>query len=262
MAPVDPPDTRLLVDIPFGILVPLGDPSLQVRALLASAGAKTGQDVIDLGCTGLVGAGTSIQDAIFVRENMAGAGFGLTCYVGPDRYCLVHETIGGLQTDKKQEPRHVEHLGKVSRELTPEERAHVGIVESARRVKAREGINKREDAREILNEGLPLEGVEGLAAEMSRDRGFVPDKPFTCPEHDKLLWRCRFCVAAEIAKGELIPSFLFAPATDGNKVEADNFSVIDPNDIEKRVEEMDANGLDAAAVFVKAAVWRRKLARE
>jgi len=255
MAPVDPPDTRLLEEIHFAWS--RGDEvAARVRGILMKAGAHTGQDVIDLGCTGLVGTGTTIEDAIFVRENMGGAGFGLTCYVGPDRYCLVHETIGGLQTDKKQEPRHVEHLEKVSRELTSEERQHVGIVESARRVKAREGINKRESAREALNnEGLPLEGVEELAAEMSRDRGFVPDKPFTCPEHDKLLWRCRFCVAAEIAKGDLIPAFLFAQ--EGNLVVE-----IDPNDIEKRVEEMNASGLDAASVFVKVAVWRRKLVRD
>jgi hypothetical protein len=273
MAPVDPPDTRLLEEIPFASDVRDVEARklvvARVLGILKAAGAETGQDVIDLGCTGLGGVEAGINDAIFVRENMAGAGFGLTCYVGPDRYCLVHETIGGLQTDKRQEPRHVGYLAQVSRELTEAERQHVGIVESARRVKAREGINKRETAREILNEGpqgLPLEGADELAEEMRRHGSthgsFIPDEPFTCPEHDKLLWRCRFCVAAEIVKGELIPSFLFAPATEGNSVEADNFSTIEPNDIESRVAEMDGKGLDAAAVFVKVAVWRRKLARD
>ena len=32
--------------------------------------------------------------AVRVRENMGGSGCGLPCYVPPDRFCMVHNTIG------------------------------------------------------------------------------------------------------------------------------------------------------------------------
>lgn len=125
-----------------------------VRGYLAAAGVKIAEDIADLGCTGLYAArlkyhqaqladevgdaeAAAQEDTRFVRANMDGAAIGLTCFVDMDRYCLIHDTIGGLQ--KGQAQRHAEHVEAISRELTDKERGHVAYVESAMRTRGRGG---------------------------------------------------------------------------------------------------------------------------
>lgn len=107
-----------------------------VRELLRLCGVKTGQDIVDLGCTGLMKAGMVacasdvIKIAQFIRDHMTGAGIGLPCYIPPTRFCLIHEIVGGLQD--KQLARHPVMQPFCSRKLTKEERKHATAVNALR----------------------------------------------------------------------------------------------------------------------------------
>ncbi len=118
-----------------GIMVP----EIQTDATLAEwmhgvfvqCQLATAQDIIDEGCTGLGARGMSVEEITKFRLGLAGSGVGLPCYVGPDRFCLAHNVIGGLQ--EGQEQRHAGAVNAISRELTVPERAHIAVMETARR---------------------------------------------------------------------------------------------------------------------------------
>jgi hypothetical protein len=198
----------------------------KVRATLRAAGCETDDDIVARGCLGLVvalGARTLMpwhQLAMVraVRENMSGSGCGLPCYVPPTRFCLVHNTIGGLQQGQAQ--RYPDAISLCSRELTSEEALHAAAVSAAiaqeglREAKARFGLEP------IARFGLePVEGGMGDArlvepegrfkcstgplgeAGPSCDPGQSSNKNFTCPEHATPQFTCRFCLATMIAYG-------------------------------------------------------------
>lgn len=197
---------RSLNEIPF--MSPIAD---QVRNILGTAGCKTDNDIVNLGCTGLVyklahnSALTISSNALAmaerVRSNMDGSGCGLPCYVPPTLFCRVHNTIGGLQVGQVQH--NPEGVPLCSRELNAEESLHVKAVqaginqEGVKEAKARFGLEEVE-----VQEGVMVEPPK-LPVDPPTDRDFV--RQFLCPEHKEVNWKCRYCLAAAIINGPLEP---------------------------------------------------------
>lgn len=251
------PDTRQIAEVTFAE----GDPNkaAAVRGVLGRIPVVTAEDLHGLGCTGLTLHGITVEEAKFVRENMGGAGFGLTCYVNLNRYCLVHETIGGLQDG--QVPRHVEAYPHMSRELTTKERFHVDLIESVRREK------DRSKALDMLMGKVMPEAVKTVRENFAEFENETPSTwvetpPWQCSEHGKTLWSCRFCVASEIVKGALVPKFLMGHAEEGTTVLIEDIDQVEPADIDERIGKLDAAGASATGLYVQVARWVRKLARD
>lgn len=107
-----------------------------VRATLRACGVEKAGDINTLGCTGAAKAKLTIEAIANLRLDLAGSGFGLPCFVPPSRYCLAHNTIGGLQDGQKAH--HEEMVESISRELTPEEKGHMVLTEAARHARGDE----------------------------------------------------------------------------------------------------------------------------
>ena len=244
-----------------------------VRELLRTLGVKTAHDIELLGCTGAKAQGLSIEQIAALRLSLAGGGTGLPCFVGIDRFCLGHNTIGGLQVE--QEQRHPEFVEAVSRELTKEERGRIELIEAARRKRGKtlddrimsttDILAGRElpDGFEAQDRVLPEAVHEGI--EQAR-RGEVSPVPlhvlqdWECPEHKKTNWACRYCVAQAIVEGPLVPVYAVLEADSGGESGKDN-SALSPEEMHTVLEKANAKGLDFAAVYVKAATFERRLAR-
>jgi hypothetical protein len=252
------------------------------RAALARCGAKIAQDVIELGCTGIAKHGANAEQIKRLRAGLAGSGLGLPCYVGPDRYCLAHETIGGLQEGQRQ--RHPEHVAAISRELAANERAHVAVIEAARRqggkgaaVEALTGRRTSEDfLQEVGRELAPPETEIDLTppapapapASVAAPAAATPtavrpagEAAFVCPDHDTTQWHCRYCIAEEIVRGALSPAFLLGHAEADTAVAMDDMLEAKGDEIEARIQKFDEGGANGAVLYVKVARWVRKLAR-
>lgn len=173
----------------------------KVRSILGSAGVEVVQDIIELGCTGLLHelgpAESALERARFVRANMGGSGIGLPCYVPSTRFCWVHNTIGGLQAG--QRGLHPEGVALCSRELTPEERDHMAVMGA---FVEQEGL-KRAQEMGLGIEAEDEEMVKVTVDEPAQDTGtkshLGPD--FICPEHKERVWKCRYCLAAAVIHG-------------------------------------------------------------
>jgi hypothetical protein len=256
-----------------------------VLAALGRCGATVAQDIIDLGCTGIAKHGATSLDIRKLRGGLAGSGVGLPCYVGPDRYCLAHETIGGLQDGQAQ--RYPEQVAAISRELAANERAHVAVIEAARRQRggkgaAAEALTGRRTGEDFLQEvGRELTPAE---AEVDLTPGAVPatsaavptpvpasavpvvhapgELAFACPDHDATRWDCRYCVAEEIVKGSFQPQFLLGHADTGTTVLVADLTDVDADAVEERVAKFNEAGVNGAVLYVKVARWIRKLARD
>lgn len=243
----------------------------EIRGLLADAEIQTAQDIIEAGCTGLFGKLSSVETVQKIRDNMGGSRVGLPCYVGRDRYCLVHQTIGGLQDG--QTARHPNYVAAVSRDLTDHERGYVKTVEHARR---RQGQTRMADAQEELR-NFSDDGVrrvnEGKSGSIEQihptPEGFsgviTPPSPpdmietFKCQEHGELSWGCRFCVAQAVVEGMLEPEYLVLSPDSTSIMMADRCSGIG---VIKRLEMGEEAGVSSLVVYVKAASFTRKLSRD
>lgn len=102
-----------------------------LRDAFSRCGLTVAQDIIEMGCTGFAGKGFTVEEIKRIRLGLAGSGVGLPCYVGVDRFCFAHNVIGGLQ--EGQDQRHAAYVNQISRELEASERAHVAVMETARR---------------------------------------------------------------------------------------------------------------------------------
>lgn len=253
----DNPDTRSIDDIPFA--QDISDPTeraaaqAQIRQMFHSVGAVNADLVIRCGCTGLVklldrlcpeyAPGEAIQAVRFAREHMAGAGFGVPCYVPPTRFCLIHNVVGGLQPN--QIGYHPEGLELCSRELTPEETAHAsGMLafvadEGAKKAKERFGA-ERVDAVEPPAESTPSMLKDG----------------FRCPEHATTVWKCRYCLAALILNGPLEPE---AYAEVGYGKDQDNNYL---DDLAQLPELLATTPGQSVKVFVCVKSWTRRLVED
>lgn len=235
-------DERTLDEIDF---TQDGDPRVSasrvpVRAILRTAGAEVAQDILDLGCTGLASelSGRDLKwlsDARTVRGGMAGAGFGLPCYVPPTRFCLVHNCIGALEPG--QEAKHPEGVELCSRELTVEEA-------------------KMAAAMDILTQGKP-QGEEVAPSPINMPVMAAPGSPialydgFVCPEHREPVWRCRYCLAAAVISGGYEPSTVLRLAEE----KADRF--VPGSKLDEALAASDE--IQEIELYVAAAIWRRKM---
>lgn len=264
-------DTRPLGEIHFAADLP--DYSLErasietkIRDFLHRIGVGVGQDIIDLGCTGLVHAlanlaagedepcspeectKRALDVAGFIRRNMAGSICGLPCYVPRDRYCLVHDTIGGLQRegnfDGPQAQRYPEALPFMSRELTEEEQRKVSGITAKLSAEARAAALSEYGATDIEDE----------PAAPAAPTCPIPQPPFKCPEHTEPVWTCRKCIAQAIAEGTQSPvphDIVGYGSTEEALMSIDSGLA--------RLAEGDLNCVE---LWVRVASWSKKVARD
>lgn len=254
--PPIPLDERLIADMPL-------DGGAGTVILLTRCHVTKAYEIEQLGCTGAAGFGLTIADIASLRIGLGGGGVGLPCFVPPDKFCLAHNTVGGLQ--REQEARHPANVAAISRELTPKEAGQVAFTETVRRT-GKGGVGEQMAAAagalggfgelprgtelvEEVSEAPPISlppGVPTLAS-------YTPS--FTCPEHTKTNWSCRFCVAQAIVEGEL--DTLFCVQLPGQE---SHFGISGP-ELVAEVERFDAAGADEIGVYVLAATYKRKLTR-
>lgn len=244
-----------------------------VRRIFLDRGARTAQDVIDLGCTGLVGTpvDTSIPDAYrllykenspvaqiaFARGRMAGAGFGIPCYVPPTRFCLVHNTVGGLQPN--QAGRHPEGLNLCSRPLTLEEQGHTADVqalidkEGIANAKRLFGAESIEPSTTPAAQEVPTvaPAVPTITPAVPTTASVTLSARFVCPEHTTLVWACRYCLAAAVINGPIQPEVFLESQHRNDRLES-----WDIEDLQAVLA--DLNCVEVTAV-VRAKRWMRKM---
>lgn len=261
-------DERPLAEINFAMDASSelrGTLAKETRAVFEDAGARIGQDIIDLGCTGLsvklrgsAGWGQRIATA---RRYMSGSICGLPCYVPPDRFCLVHNGPGALQLrgnmDGPQAARHPEGVALCSRELTDAERA------------AREGVQAKimadatdEATRmgaEIVSEPSARPPTEVELAVLSSEGAIPASWRFKCPEHTAFETKCRFCLAQAVVEGPFDPLVQLRYCVTENG----SWSIVDSLASTAGVELLlpVTTAVDVQ-LYVLAARWVRKLTRE
>lgn len=248
-----------------------------VRSVLAVCDVKIADDINRLGCTGVVAKAKATAEAAkhvfgdadqhapldvakFLRLGLAGGGVGLPCFVSPDRFCLVHETVGGLQDNQK--PHHPEFVHAISRPLTDEERGKYEMVNAARTV-ARTDLD---EAADILSGRKAVPGVVEAGEDDDPEAAVllgarVGVQTWKCPDHPTTNWACRYCVAQAIVEGPLAP----AMAVAGSKVTSS------PPLIERvaasagasdAIEACSARGDTVVELYVRVATFTRKLSRD
>lgn len=262
-------DTRPLTEIRFAQSRQDSAVEATIREAFSRAGVRIGQDIIDLGCTGFVsrslpaqqGEGSSREDVAavlslgkMVRENMDGSVCGLPCYVPRDRFCLVHDTIGGLQQignlDGPQACRHSEALPYMSRELNDEEAARVNLIKNKQLADARTSALRDYDACEVEETDVqadPIEEVETLSCP-------VPTAPFKCSEHEEPNWGCPKCLAQAVAEQKKVDTFVGADLYP-------SMSFFLGRDLEPELESLARGEVDVVTLWVRAAVWTKKVVR-
>ena len=271
-------DKREIKDLNFGAFVPeeKRDAVLAlIKGVIAVTGAKTADDVAAIGCTTLAAHGFTVDESKEVRLGFGGSGIGLTCYVPLSRYCFVHEIAGGLQDN--QEQRYADHVEKVSRELTPQERFNVGLVDAARRKRGTE-----KDAHDVLiGHDIPAELIASVAGPTDEAAGTAssapsaPSAPTIAPVRVEVpvatwkcelhvgdpKWDCRFCVAQAVVEGPLQPVLIGvrenAQDVPAGQVKLDGgFSAADVD------AALQDDKCAKFLLFVQAASWTRRLARD
>jgi hypothetical protein len=264
-------DTRPLGEIRFAADLPASDGvsreavEANIRDLLHRIGVDVEQDIIDMGCTGLVQGlcslaanelpeeyrGLALNAASFIRRHMAGSVCGLPCYVPRDRYCLVHDTIGGLQLagnfDGPQAQRHPEALPFMSRELTEEERRKVAGIDAKLSADVKAAALAEYGATDLDDE--PAGGTPTPSCP-------IPQPPFKCPEHAEPDWVCRKCIAQAIAEGKGAVLSEVEVWNEAALIVGHGLSVLEA------LDEMAADQLVRAELWVRVASWSKKVTRD
>jgi hypothetical protein len=244
--------------------------AIAIRQALWAVGIREAQDIINLGCTGLVlaimkeddkGSILTCEHAKWIRENMGGSLCGLPCYVPSHLFCHVHNTIGGLQEscnkDGPQRNPYPEALKFISRELTTEEGGKLQGVKAfiadqgAKEAKEHFGA-ERADEIKALSEGPADPGVSLF------DACPVALPPFMCREHSEFNPGCRYCLAQSIVEGDLVPPIhLRTKYSDGSEATSEDLSVLP-----FMFEETQNVQTTRIELYVLAARWVRKLTKE
>lgn len=240
-----------------------------VRSTLQKCGCRIADDINQLGCTGIVQYfSASIGVTTRLRLGLAGGGVGLPCFVPPTRFCLGHNTTGGLQDRQKQ--LHPEYVNAISRELTPTERAGLALTEHARGIdegsisKTGRAVADLLGGRRTKDVAAAMEGiagVEGGAALEADEVAEVADvrprlKLWKCDEHTTTNWACRYCLAQAIVEGPLVPTFVcHVDNLDTDEV------VCSPSELEEKLAD-NMYKAQVARVYALAASFTRKLARD
>jgi hypothetical protein len=247
----------------------------QVRAMLKSTGVEVADDINRLGCTGMVKAGT-IAAAKFLRLGLAGGGVGLPCFVPISRYCLVHETIGGLEPG--QEQHHAEYVDAISRELTPEEHGRVELIRLAQERgrkdpdAAADVLSGRDES--ILEDKEPqtpddlerqLYQARLAAGLQATAREQLEERMWKCSEHSEINWACRYCLAQAIVEGPLESlCFVSSGKPSPNEANADKQAlgrVVIGSAVEEEIRVSDTRGDIKLDVYTRVATFTRKLSR-
>lgn len=259
-----PPDTRPVAEMPFEG----GD---DTKALLARCSVTEAREIETLGCTGATKFGLSVDEIRVLRLGLAGGGVGLPCFIAPSRYCLAHNTIGGLQHE--QAARYPEFADQISRPLTKSEAGHVAFTEAVRHsTNANDSVGGRiASASGMLNGyGDMPRGTEMVEEEEEpRARGAVVDRTpqemvqasvaWRCPEHVSISWLCRFCVAQAVAHGELDTVFALREPKSGGVERLGTFGVLG-NELVEALEERNDKGAAEVEIYVLAKTLTRRLA--
>jgi hypothetical protein len=259
-------DERPLSEVQFA----LGDAQAQqkaeeVRGLLRLCGVTTAQDIVDLGCTGLVLqleqqshalVDPMLVEARFVRENMSGSICGLPCYVPNHLFCLVHNTVGGLQAsgnkDGPQSNPHPAGLALCSRPLTPEEGGKLQGVQAFAQAEAIKEANAHFGA-EVTE---PDDNGDFFSTPSAADACPVPLPPFVCREHGEFTAGCRYCLAQSIVEGSAEPDMLFTTHTVASGSLPQAFNAV------SFARDLNDGRVVKVELYVLAGRWVRKLVKE
>jgi hypothetical protein len=255
-------DTRSINDMPFGAGAPDREAEAQwVRATLATCDVHVAEDIELLGCTGAYAVlqhdmpeGALTGDPVLttlgaikrLRLGLAGGGVGLPCFVPIDRFCLAHNTIGGLEPGQAQ--RHADQVNAISRELTPEEKGKIAVIELARKkgrkdpIAASDILAGRDES--VLEDAAPI--AEPIAAPKHT-------AVWKCQEHTNTDWKCRYCIAQAIVDGPLAPVLFVDDGED---------AIASGNTVEESIAAFDAGGKSRTCVNVRVATFTRKLSRD
>ena len=270
-------DQRPIESMTFGLNAPeeeRAEVADRVRGLLQMCGVKTGNDIAALGCIRATEI-LSGDDAKFLREGLAGCGVGLACHVPPSLFCLVHNTIGGLQPGQcaNGDPA---TLARMSRPLTAEEERQMRLTMKAANLGSQEGAHRAlrgidEDfVRDVFSQEEDDDDVDDAPREFPQALpGPLPASPllgmdddggydWRCPTHRKTDWGCRYCVAQAIVEGELMPMFALVDPTvdDGTTFKGNAGETV------LELAERNAEGAEAADLYVRCAKFTRKLSRD
>jgi hypothetical protein len=222
----------------------------QVRSLFAKMGVSIGQDIIGLGCTGLATKATPAT-AQNLRKSMAGSICGLPCYVPNHLFCLVHNTVGGLQEsgnkDGPQRNPHPEGLEMCSRPLTPEEG---GKIQGVHAFIAAEGV--KEAVEHFGAERAEAEATLSEASATDFATCPVPLPPFVCREHTEFNPGCRYCLAQSIVEGPFEPPVRLFAEAGGIQSEQAWFEL---------PKLLASDDTDIVELYVLAGRWVRKLTK-
>jgi hypothetical protein len=263
-------DNRPLDDLPFA-----ADVAGRVRTILANCGCAVADDINTLGCTGVAGVYVSdvIETITFLRLGLAGCGHGLPCFVPPTLFCLGHNTIGGLQ--QGQLARHPEAVAQISRPLTDIERANNALVDNARR----RGRKDPDQAADIL------QGREDLDIDVGGETPALEEQPagapvagatkadlnalytrfaWKCQDHAETNWACRYCVAQAVVDGPVEPTYLVTSEVENldHEVEDREHDNVNGSTMAAHIATCETAGCTSATIFVRAATFTRKLARD
>lgn len=246
----------------------------EMRELFAICSVVVAQDIIDLGCTGLVqhlhalpaypdhllsivgrdrSAPHWLSLAMLTQGRMSGSICGLPCYVPKDRYCLVHNTIGGLQTtgnvDGPQATHHPEALPIMSRELTPDEQQRVGGIKAKLNADVK-AVALQEYGAEDVFEEEPDDADADDRTPGPAPSCPIPQPPFKCPDHKELDWDCRKCIAQAIVEVEVVPHIL---CINGSFCSSS---------LDEALKALDAIECDRVELWVRVASWSKKVTRD
>jgi len=172
--------------------------------------------------------------------------------VPPTRFCLVHNTIGGLEDE--QVVHHGLYIERVSRPLTPAEEAKATVMQHATQLKSAVELN------DFISGRSPLDLEEDDEPELPIIGLGAPS--WKCPEHGTTVWSCRYCLAQAIVEGPLDPVLAVssgkgAVATAGQVLSERSAGT----DMPAVLDVCGQRGDDTTEVFVRAALFTRKLAR-
>jgi hypothetical protein len=268
-------EIRFAADLPASDGASREGVEANIRDFLHRVGVGVGQDIIDMGCTGIVQGlynllakedesryspeecrGRALNTASVIRRNMAGSVCGLPCYVPRDRYCLVHDTIGGLQLtgnfDGPQAQRHPEALPFMSRELTEDERRKVAGIEAKLSADAKAAALAEYGATDLDGEPVVDTSVEEVATAPSCP---IPQPPFKCPDHTEPDWDCRKCIAQAIVEGKkpLHQEYW----VDDNHVGWESIAAINCG-----LAKLTAGECTTVELWVHVASWSKKVTRD